>query len=73
MARQSDAPVCGWSRPNCTETAVASVQLDAGTETCSECGTEKTNRAEFKLCQEHYDQYTKGGDVTMLLLSAKEA
>jgi hypothetical protein len=75
MARQKDeaAPVCGWSRPNCENEAVTSVHLDAGTETCSECGAEKTNRAEFKLCQEHMDVYAESGDVTMLLLSAKEA
>lgn len=64
---------CGWSRPNCEKDAVSSVSLDAGEETCSECGAVRTNRAEFKLCQEHLDQYSESGDVTMLLLSAKEA
>lgn len=64
-------PTCGWS--GCSEEPVAEVALDRGSETCKECGAEKTHRAVFKLCEEHNDQYTESGDVTMLLLSAKEA
>lgn len=63
---------CGWSRPNCENDAVAVVHLDAGEETCESCGSVTTNRAEFRLCQEHHDKYADSGDVTMLLLSAKE-
>jgi hypothetical protein len=47
--------------------------MDAGEETCDACGHTATNRAEFRLCQDHLDQYQESGDVTMLLLSAKEA
>lgn len=64
---------CGWSRPQCENDAVASVHMDAGEETCDKCGNTSTNRAEFRLCQDHLDQYQESGDVTMLLLSAKEA
>lgn len=70
---EGDLGTCGWSRPDCGNDAVTTVQLDAGEEICDACGHAQTHRAEFRLCQEHADQYTESGDVTMLLLSAKEA
>lgn len=65
------APTCGWN--DCSEEAVAEVALDRGSKVCSECGSEITERATFRLCVEHNDKYSQSGDVTMLLLSAKEA
>lgn len=62
---------CGWQ--DCKRSATTEVHLDAGSSTCSECGQDITNRRTFKLCDEHMDEYGASGDVTMLLLSAKEA
>lgn len=65
------APVCGWT--DCTKAPVAEIALDRGSTTCATCGNEKTDRAVFKLCDEHNQQYMDSGDVTLLLLSAKAA
>ena len=71
MARQkADTPTCGWR--DCDNPAVTQVSLDRGSHVCGECGTEITERAHYRLCEDHSDQYTASGDVTLLLLSAKE-
>jgi len=62
---------CGWK--GCSNEATAEVHLDAGSTTCSECGQETTDRRTYRLCDEHNEQYSASGDVTLLLLSAKEA
>lgn len=62
---------CGWK--GCTEEASTEVLLDAGASTCETCGQDITERRTYKLCKEHSKQYTDSADVTLLLLSAKEA
>lgn len=68
---QAKTATCGWR--GCENEASSEVHLDAGSTKCKECGTEITERRTFKLCEEHNDQYTESGEVTLLLLSAKEA
>ena len=70
-ADEKASATCGWK--DCNEEAVSELALDRGSKVCEACGTEITERAVFKLCEEHNDQYTESGDVTLLLLSAKEA
>lgn len=62
---------CGWQ--GCNRSATSEVNLDGGSSTCPECGQEVTNRRVYKLCDEHMEQYADTGDVTTLLLQAKEA
>lgn len=62
---------CGWK--DCENEGTNEIHLDAGSTTCKECGTEITDRRLYRLCDDHKADYQGSGDVTLLLLFAKEA
>jgi hypothetical protein len=66
----ADATTCSWK--GCENDAESQLALDAGSTTCSECGTEITHRTVFPLCAEHQEEHdAQGGDMTRLLLQAQ--
>ena len=59
---------CGWN--DCTEEATEEVQLDAGESVCTTCGTTKTNKTNYALCETHGAQYRETSDNNVLMANA---